>query len=270
MDLCSRIVFWLLVALVTSVGLERAVHAEQKPKMLYVDVTHPKAKLFGACSSPQVPCRRITDALARVRAIRFEQMQEPGYSEDTVRPIVIEVEPGDYVGTYGPNPGYALEDLPLLLNVPKVTIRGKTVMNFDASGLPLSVVDATRTVVRSQETLSPVQDIIGILQTERNSDGKITRGNGVEIEGLVIRPSGGRGVACQEVRGVAVRQNVIGEESGTIRASGAVCSSGSGIFEGNLFIHNQLSGASAKFMLLEAVGQCQGVGARHGVDAAPR
>ena len=44
---------------------------------------------------------------------------------------------------------------------------------------------------------------------------------------------------------MAVRQNVIGEESGTIRASGAVCSSGSGIFEGNLFIHNQLSASFA-------------------------
>ena len=240
MDLCSRIVFWLLVALVTSAGFERAVHAEQKPKMLYVNATHPKAKLFGACSSPQVPCRRITDALARARAIRFEQMQEPGYSEDTVRPIVIEVEPGDYVGTYGANPSYKLEDLPFLLNVPKVTIRGKTVMNLDASGLPVSVVDDTRTVVRSEDPPSPGRVVIGILQTERNSDGTITRGNGAGVENLVIRSSGRIGIACQGVRDVAVRHNFIGEESGPVEATGTQGGSGSGTFEGNLYIHNQV------------------------------
>jgi hypothetical protein len=245
MDLRSRVVIWVLAALVISFGFERGADAEQTPKMLYVDVTHPKAQLFGSCSSPQVPCRRITDALARARVIRFEQMQKPGYSEDTVRPIVIEVEPGDYVGTYGPNPNNVLEDLPLLLNVPKVTIRGKTVMNFDASGLPVSVVDDTRTTVRSQETLSAGQFLVGILQTLRNSDGTITLGNGAGVENLVIRPGGGPGVKCQEVRGVAIRHNLIGDESGPLQASGTLCSSGSGTFEGNLYIHNVLGAGFA-------------------------
>ena len=54
---------------------------------LYVNVNNPKAKLAGSCSSGQVPCLRITDALARAREIRYEQMLEPGFSEETVRDV---------------------------------------------------------------------------------------------------------------------------------------------------------------------------------------
>jgi hypothetical protein len=71
-----------------------------------------------------VPCLRITDALARAREIRYEQMLEPGFSEETVRPIEIVIGPGSYVGTFGDNPDRSLEEYPLLINVPRVSVVG--------------------------------------------------------------------------------------------------------------------------------------------------
>jgi hypothetical protein len=96
---------------------------------LFVDPASATATLGGACSEA-VPCKRINDALGEARRLRGA-----GHAER----IHIRVAAGTYTGTYRPVEGQpaTMEELPLLLNVPRLTLEGATVLGpDDAMGVP--------------------------------------------------------------------------------------------------------------------------------------
>lgn len=79
--------------------------------------------------TPGVVFRRITDALKQARESRSLTA-----SRGSACRIVIQVSPGTYVGTTGTPAGPDIEQLPLLIDIPNVTLRGAYDMPVDAAG----------------------------------------------------------------------------------------------------------------------------------------
>ena len=242
----SKTLFGLAITLVAAIISPGRAAASQPTKKLYVDVNHPHAQLAGSCSSPQVPCLRITDALARAREIRYEQMLEPGFSEETVRAIEIIITPGSYVGTFGDNTEGRLEEYPLLINVPRVTLRGATRLALDERGRPKRPLsdaafaaavlnDSNNTVLlmKEQEVRQANEYVILILPTTRLATGQRSGGAGVTIEGLSfnVGPGAGNGavVAADRANGFTARGCAFASVGPLEMANS------SGQIEGNLF-----------------------------------
>ena len=90
------------------------------------------------------PYWRITDAVAHARALRQTA------AIPTSERITIHVAPGAYFGSkenpaLNRNPRY--EALPILLNMPNVTLAGSTVLTTDGRGLPTGMVPGTETLL---------------------------------------------------------------------------------------------------------------------------
>src|SRR5690606_19977195 len=73
---------------------------------------------------------RITDALAAARAARVER--DEGVS--AACRITIDVAPGVYTGTTARPAGGALEELPFIIDIPDLTLRGAHAMVLDGRG----------------------------------------------------------------------------------------------------------------------------------------
>jgi hypothetical protein len=212
---------WLMWATLTEARTplsdEASAGSEKLPKKLYVDVNNPNAQLTDTCSSPQVPCLRITDALAQARKIRYQEMLDREFSAEEVPPIEIVIAPGSYVGTFGDNPDGRLEEYPLLLNVPHVVLRGATQLMLDSSGRPtaalqsngtLSAVDdQTNTVLRMkpQEVRTGTALVILVLPTTELSSGRKSSGTGAIIERLSFDVGGGPVLGADRAFGIVVR-----------------------------------------------------------------
>jgi hypothetical protein len=95
---------------------------------LFVNGTSQNATLGGACVA-RIPCFRISDALIEARRLR---------AIGTAQKIHIHVATGTYFGTFHPGTGSeTLEDLPILINIPNVTLEGTTVLGApDGNGVP--------------------------------------------------------------------------------------------------------------------------------------
>jgi hypothetical protein len=102
--------------------------AERAAANLFVDPSSPSVQLGGSCAA-QTPCVRINDALTRARYLR---------ASGGAGHIHIHVAAGTYVGSYTPASAPSTqEDLPLLLNIPDVTLEGETVLGpVDGDGVP--------------------------------------------------------------------------------------------------------------------------------------
>ena len=213
---------WLAIMFAAAFLSPAAAAASGPVKTLHVDVNAPRAQVGGSCGSAQVPCRRITDALARARQIRFEQMLEPDYSEATVRPIEIVIAPGSYAGTFGDNPDGTLEEYPLLINVPRVALRGATRLELNELGRPNVVLqadgstleaadDRVNTVLRMRlaEVRQSNEYVVLVLPTTRLATGQRSSGAGATVEGLTfdVGPSAGNGavLAADRAPGLAMR-----------------------------------------------------------------
>ena len=218
----------LALVLVVLVALVNLSFASPPAKRFYVDVGHPRAAIGGTCSSPQVPCRRISDALERARALR---------AEGSARPIEIVIAHGLYRGVYG-TPGGELEDLPLLVNVPDVTLRGETVLLVDDQQRPQltlaadetpTFLDPAHNTVISGPAASADNGVILVLPTRDLVTGAETIGDRAVIEGLTLAANGQAGIGIDRAAGVVVRGNAVYRAyNETINTSAS--------FEGNLLM----------------------------------
>src|ERR1043166_6751220 len=114
------------------------------------------------------PYWRITDAVARARLLR--RTAAIPLSER----IIIHVAPGAYLGSkensvLNQNPRY--EPLPILLNVPNLTLAGATVLTLDARSLPTGVLPGTESLVKTLDYTSSFGD--SLILISRTTDGGI-------------------------------------------------------------------------------------------------
>jgi hypothetical protein len=101
----------------------------------------------GGDGSQKAPFRRITDA---VQAARWTRQADPA-CEVT---IVIHVAPGRYTGSLA-SADPAIEELPILLDVPGLVLRGSNELAVDGSGLPTGSIAPETEAVLAPDTPLP-------------------------------------------------------------------------------------------------------------------
>lgn len=152
---------------------------------------------------------RITDALSAARAGRLARGEET----TAACRVTIDVAAGRYDGTATVATG-ALEQFPLMVDVPDITLRGALDMEIDPSGRATGAsVHGAETVLASTERLP----VIATVQTPliiANAHPGGSAGHGLVIEGFVFvsgpRPEteiGGQGVLGIRVEQISVRRN---------------------------------------------------------------
>ena len=164
---------------------------------------------------------RITDAIAAVRAGRIARGEKT--LPTAACRITIEVTPGTYTGDFAPSA--VKEVLPLVLDVPKVTLEGGLRMALDAKGRATgAMLDATQnTVLQPTAPLTGTQSFI--IATDSSSgfwgDGvNDTRGDSVTVRGFDLRSGyaipdpnaagGGLGLFAMRVQGLIIEENHFG------------------------------------------------------------
>ena len=179
----------------------------------------------GGDGSAALPYVRITDAVGRAR-----QLRQGGAIRLRER-IMIHVAAGNYVGTFNPNPldnNGNKEVLPILLNVPNLTLAGATVLDHDALGLPTGPSNGP------QSKLSPSNSTDGEHQALvlicRTADGSV--GNGVTVTGFTFDAAGSIAVLVDRVANFAVLDNAF------LHANfGTITRLSSGIVDGNFYFN---------------------------------
>jgi hypothetical protein len=137
--------------------------------------------------TPGVVFRRITDALAQARESRRLTANRGSACR-----ITILVSPGEYVGTIGTPGGPDIEQLPLLIDVPNITLRGAYTMPLSAAGRATgpSSAGSRATVLRA----APALRIVGSTNATRYAEVMVAvdadaqrSGHNARIEGFVFR-----------------------------------------------------------------------------------
>jgi hypothetical protein len=176
---------------------QSAASAELSPANLYVDCA---ANARGNGSAAR-PYWRITDALERARLLRG---QGP-------RPIAIRVAAGTCSGNFEAQPTGLVtrppELLPLVLNVPDLTLHGAGVMQY-ADGYPLAPRAGTATTVSvDTEHLGLLDN--AVVYVGPTADGG--RADGTIIEGLVIDAAfnSWHGLFVSRAQRVSIRNMVV-------------------------------------------------------------
>jgi hypothetical protein len=132
---------------------------------------------------------RITDALAEARAGRLER----GELETASCRITITVGPGSRPGTIEVPAGDGVEQLPLVIDVPDLTVQGALVMEVDARGRATGISADATTIVPSPALTFLVP---GCTSTQACAVGSIfivnghpsgSKGHGAVIEGFALR-----------------------------------------------------------------------------------
>src|SRR5581483_1273041 len=124
------------------------------------------------------PYRRITDAVARARAERATAAIAP---DDEIR---IHVAPGMYVGSFDAaevQEHREYEVLPIILNIPRLTLLGSTVLTRDERGLATETLPGSESIVAPDVALRPNQYLVLVTRT---ADGSL--GDGVTLDGFVF------------------------------------------------------------------------------------
>lgn len=176
------------------------------------------------------PFVRITDAVARARAERtFAALP----SEEEIR---IHVAPGAYVGSFDAaalQQHAEYEVLPIILDVPKLSLLGSTVLVRDERGLPTSAA-AGGSILAPDAALAPNQYLVLVTRT---ADGGV--GDGVTVDGFVFDGKDvqavdpGADVFIDRVSDFRFTNNLV-ERSGF----GVMTRLASGTIEGNLLADN--------------------------------
>ena len=181
--------------------------------------------------SKAFPYARITDAVSRARQLR-ERATVPLRER-----IVIHVAAGTYHGSFDPkklaeNP--QIEVLPIILNVPNLTLSGTTSLDVDARGIPTDIRGGPKTTLTSSDVRLFDTGHVLILIT-RTSDGGV--GNRVTITGFNFKQNLGNtdyiltgGIFVDRVSDFVIRGNAFAHTP-----HGLVTRLASGVVEGNLF-----------------------------------
>jgi hypothetical protein len=214
--------------------------------------------------SAPAPFRTITRGLDLARKIRL------GSSEENIKAspatINVHVAPSltPYVGSFDPavfdpvSPSYdpSKERLPLLLNIPRLNLRGETRLVEGEDGLPAAIIQGTETTIRSDRPQTQKQYMVMATRTFRISSSGFPEpeewaGDDVTITGFWLQADEARElpstlIAMDGVTGFAAYGNVlVGAGNGiwTRLASGRI--------EGNLAVNNAvgfyLTGGSNRF-----------------------
>ncbi len=203
---------------------------------LYVDA----AATENGDGSRHRPFWRITDAVVRARELRQDD-------SDPEERIFVHVRPGTYVGSYDPshlanNP--RLELLPIIINVPDLSLEGGTELDEDSDGLPTGTYPPESETLLTREICLPVdcplirgQMLLLIATTDDGMAGNSVSVTGFVIDAQVPHPVGVPGfqIYVDRVSDFSIRRNLLRQGSGfgTRLASGA--------FERNLSIANNPS-----------------------------
>jgi hypothetical protein len=185
------------------------------------------------------PFWRITEAVESARALR-----RTGAIPSSER-IVIHVAAGVYFGSkenpvLNKNPRY--EPLPILLNVPNLTLAGATVLTTDARGLPTGMMPGSETLLATQDFYPDTGQ--SLILFSRTTDGGV--GDDVTVSGFHLDFAGHAAsgfpaaVRLDRVSNFAIRRNLISHAGVGVYATRA-----SGGIEGNL-ITEGFSGVAAK------------------------
>ena len=204
---------------------------------LYVDA----GAAPGGDGSARAPYLRITDGLERARRDR-----QGGLGET----ITIHVAPGTYSGSYSSarlNREPGLELLPILINVPNLTLRGATKLLQDVSELPTGAQPGTETVITTDEVVSSPNFTASLILIAPTTDGG--SGDGVTVSGFILDPQATvnlprdgvpelQSIWLDRVAHFEVRQNIVMRSGDGVRSRMS-----SGTVSGNLFVGNGFAGA---------------------------
>jgi hypothetical protein len=152
---------------------------------------------------------RITDAIAEARQIRVGR----GELATAVCRITIAVAAGPFTGTFDPTTDGSLEQFPLILDVPRLTLRGALQLVHDPAGRPTGAIESgsTATTLVPNRPLAVTEAMIVVAD---NPDGE--HGDSVIVEGLSFQSghvgvdalAGGTGVLSLRVENLIVRANL--------------------------------------------------------------
>jgi len=164
---------------------------------------------------------RITDAIASARASRILR----GETAAALCRVSIAVLPGVYTGSVNDTLGLGLEELPLTIDVPDISLLGSSIISLDVKGRPTGAASASEgnstTLVASPGLVSiktgNVLDKYAepLIVVNGHPDGP--RGDGAVIEGFIFQSGniaenavvGGNAVWAMRVTGVVVKRNLI-------------------------------------------------------------
>lgn len=187
----------------------------------------------GGDGSAALPYVRITDAVSGACQLRQTA------ALPSAERIVIHVAPGNYVGTFNPNPlanNGNKEVLPIILNVPNLTLAGATVLNHDPRGLPTGPANGPQTRLKSSDLSDGAHQALVVIG--RTTEGGA--GNGVVVTGFLFgqKNSGdGLGIVVDRVSDFALLQNAF-----IHTAIGVITRLSSGVVDGNYYLGNSSVG----------------------------
>jgi hypothetical protein len=190
---------------------------------LYVSASAPVAGGDGSFANPY---RRITDALVRARADRASGAIAPEM------PIRIHVAPGTYVGTFFDfflegHPEY--EQLPIVLDLPRLSLFGSTHLVLDERGLPTGA-EPGGTTLRVDVWLLSLQTLVLLTRTSADAIGNEVTLEGFSFEGIQGAQNSAS-VFVDRVSDFRIRNNLIQHSD-----YGVVTRLASGTLEGNLLV----------------------------------
>ncbi len=169
---------------------------------------------------------RITDALSAAAAARTAHAE----SESDMCRITIEVSEGTYEGTASVPAPEGVEQFPLIVDVPNITLEGTLLMEPDMNGRPSGEPASPASVLTAVDPLPIIDDVsIPIIIANGHPGG--TSGDGLVVKGFSFEsgqdPDGGPGgqaILAVRVKGLHIEGNSFGAgftESIDLRASDA-------------------------------------------------
>jgi hypothetical protein len=154
---------------------------------------------------------RITDALAAARAGRIAR----GELRDAACRITIIVAPGLFQGSFDASAPPSLEQFPLYVDVPQITLRGGLRMRVDADGRATgeSEDEGSVTTLAPDRPLRDGPPAEGMIVAVGHPDG--SRADGTVVEGFAFRSghllvdgfTGGAGIFALRITDLVVRGN---------------------------------------------------------------
>jgi hypothetical protein len=224
---------------------------------LYVDAN----AAAGGDGSAAAPYVRITDAVVCARHLR-----QTGAISSAER-IIVHVAAGNYSGTFNSNPldnNGNKEVLPIILNVPHLTLTGVTVLDHDGRGLPTGPANQPQTRLKSSNLTDGAHQ--ALLVIGRTTDG--CAGDGVTVTGLTFgeKTAEGLGLVVDRVSDFEVRDNAF-----IHTGIGTIVRLSSGAVEGNYYLGNSsvgpgIGGGSINHPAQVTLSRNRSTGATGGAD----
>lgn len=175
-------------AIITTAPAEVAAHLRHGDYYTSLAVSHTSGK-----PDDDTHFHRIGDALAAVRAGRLTR----GELRSAGCRVTISVGPGVFHGTGVPSGKRFLEDSPLMVDVPDITLRGALVMQVNTAG---RATGQNLAPLATTLALTPEADGFAAPIIVANAHPGGSAGHGLTIEGFAFESGSGRGFAVLSLR----------------------------------------------------------------------